>query len=324
MTRGVPVHNIVAELAGRRTGCTKGLGGSMHLYAKDFYGGNGIVGAQVPLGVGIALRMKHRGEKFVSVTLYGDGAANQGQVFEAFNIAKLWNLPVIFICENNKYDMGTSVQRSSANTNYYTRGDYIPGLWVDGMDILTVREATRFAADWCRSDKGPILLETETYRYHGHSMSDPGTSYRTREEVQSMRRGRDPIALFQKSIVDNGLCTQDEVKEYQQEKTLRKAQLETKKQTMLVSIDEMTNGLLTRIDENVSKAYINQHRLNSEFKELITQLHIYQNHVNIWLKLVSDIRNVLKELGDVECWSMKMEQDAMLIDSCLQTVLSRY
>ncbi|CAH8676590.1 unnamed protein product [Schistosoma rodhaini] len=213
MTRGVPIHNIVAELAGRKTGCTKGLGGSMHLYAKEFYGGNGIVGAQVPLGVGIALRMKHRGEKFVSVTLYGDGAANQGQVFEAFNIAKLWNLPVIFICENNKYGMGTSVQRSSANTSYYTRGDYIPGLWVDGMDILTVREATRFAADWCRSDKGPILLETETYRYHGHSMSDPGTSYRTREEVQSMRRGRDPIALFQKSIVDNGLCTQDEVKE---------------------------------------------------------------------------------------------------------------
>ncbi|CAH8665243.1 unnamed protein product [Schistosoma margrebowiei] len=113
-------------------------------------------------------------------------------------------------------------------------------------------------------------------------------------------------------------------KEYQHEKTLRKAQLETKKQTMLVSIDEMTNGLLTKIDKNISKAYINQHRLNSEFKELITQLHIYQNHVNVWLKLVSDIRNVLKELGDVECWSMKMEQDAMLIDSCLQTVLSRY
>nr|CAX73452.1 pyruvate dehydrogenase E1 alpha 1 [Schistosoma japonicum] len=213
MTRGVPVHDIVAELAGKKTGCTKGVGGSMHLYAKDFYGGNGIVGAQVPLGVGIALRMKYRGEKSVSVTLYGDGAANQGQVFEAFNMAKLWNLPVIFICENNKYGMGTSVDRASANTNYYTRGDYIPGLWVDGMDVLTVREATRFAADWCRSDKGPILLETETYRYHGHSMSDPGTSYRTREEVQSMRRGRDPIALFQKSIIDNGLCTQDEAKE---------------------------------------------------------------------------------------------------------------
>ncbi|CAH8651539.1 unnamed protein product [Heterobilharzia americana] len=172
-----------------------------------------IYGCEVPLGVGIALRMKHRGENSVSVTLYGDGAANQGQVFEAFNIAKLWNLPVIFICENNKYGMGTAVHRASANTNYYTRGDYIPGLWVDGMDVLTVREAVRFAADWCRSEKGPILLETETYRYHGHSMSDPGTSYRTREEVQSMRHGRDPIALFQKNIVDIGLCTQDEVKE---------------------------------------------------------------------------------------------------------------
>ncbi|CAH8651554.1 unnamed protein product [Heterobilharzia americana] len=171
-----------------------------------------IYGCEVPLGVGIALRMKHRGENSVSVTLYGDGAANQGQVFEAFNIAKLWNLPVIFICENNKYGMGTAVHRASANTNYYTRGDYIPGLWVDGMDVLTVREAVRFAADWCRSEKGPILLETETYRYHGHSMSDPGTSYRTREEVQSMRHGRDPIALFQKNIVDIGLCTQDEVK----------------------------------------------------------------------------------------------------------------
>lgn len=213
MTRGVPVRGVLSELTGRKNGCSKGKGGSMHIFHKDFYGGNGIVGAQVPLGVGIALAMKHQGSKSICVTLYGDGAANQGQVFEAFNMAKLWNLPTLFICENNKYGMGTAVRRSSANTSYYTRGDYIPGIWVDGMDVLTVREAVRFASGWCRSDKGPILLEVETYRYHGHSMSDPGTSYRTREEVQSMRRSRDPISLFQKCIVNAGLCTQEEIKD---------------------------------------------------------------------------------------------------------------
>lgn len=212
MTRGVSVRAILAELAGRKTGCSTALGGSMHLYHKDFFGGNGIVGAQVPLGAGVALRMKHRGDKNISVTLYGDGAANQGQVFETFNIAKLWDLPVVFICENNKYGMGTAVHRASANTAYYTRGDYIPGLWVDGMDVLAVREAMRFSRDWCLSGKGPILLEMETYRYHGHSMSDPGTSYRTREEVQSMRRGRDPISLFQKRAIEAQLITEDEAK----------------------------------------------------------------------------------------------------------------
>ncbi|KAF6770253.1 hypothetical protein AHF37_11619, partial [Paragonimus kellicotti] len=251
LTRGVPLHSILAELTGRKTGCSSALGGSMHMFHKDFFGGNGIVGAQVPLGVGIGLRMKYRGDKSVSVTLYGDGAANQGQVFEAYNMAKLWNLPVVFICENNKYGMGTSAQRASANTAYFTRGDYIPGLWacaaydhitcrhhhiifndvkrdvaassssrselpvfiqVDGMDLLTVREAMRFARDWCVSGKGPLVLEMETYRYHGHSMSDPGTSYRTREEVQSVRRGRDPITLFQKRLVESQLVTDEETK----------------------------------------------------------------------------------------------------------------
>ncbi|KAF5396917.1 Pyruvate dehydrogenase E1 component subunit alpha somatic form mitochondrial, partial [Paragonimus heterotremus] len=212
LTRGVPLHSILAELTGRKTGCSSALGGSMHLFYKDFFGGNGIVGAQVPLGVGIGLRMKYRGDKSVSVTLYGDGAANQGQVFEAYNMAKLWNLPVVFVCENNKYGMGTSAQRASANTAYFTRGDYIPGLWVDGMDVLTVREAMRFARDWCVSGKGPLVLEMETYRYHGHSMSDPGTSYRTREEVQSVRRGRDPITLFQKRLFESQLVTEEESK----------------------------------------------------------------------------------------------------------------
>ncbi|THD24519.1 Pyruvate dehydrogenase E1 component subunit alpha mitochondrial [Fasciola hepatica] len=212
MTRGVAVHSILAELAGKRTGVSAGKGGSMHMFGKDFFGGNGIVGAQVPLGVGIALRMKHHGDRTVSVTLFGDGAANQGQVFEAFNMAKLWNLPVVFVCENNKYGMGTAVHRASANTDYYTRGDYIPGIWVDGMDVLTVREATRFAREWCLSGKGPILIEAETYRYHGHSMSDPGTSYRTREEVQSVRRGRDPISLFQKRVTEAQLCSDEEIK----------------------------------------------------------------------------------------------------------------
>ncbi|XP_041088788.1 pyruvate dehydrogenase E1 component subunit alpha, mitochondrial-like isoform X2 [Polyodon spathula] len=212
-TRGVPVKEILAELTGRRGGCAKGKGGSMHMYAKNFYGGNGIVGAQVPLGAGVALACKYLGTDQVCAALYGDGAANQGQIFEAYNMASLWKLPCIFICENNKYGMGTSVERASASTEYYKRGDFIPGLRVDGMDILCVKEATKFAADLCRAGKGPIVMELQTYRYHGHSMSDPGVSYRTREEIQEVRSKSDPISLLKDRMLSNNMASVEELKE---------------------------------------------------------------------------------------------------------------
>ncbi|XP_037385778.1 pyruvate dehydrogenase E1 component subunit alpha, somatic form, mitochondrial-like [Talpa occidentalis] len=211
--RGISARGILAELTGRRGGCAKGKGGSMHMYAKNFYGGNGIVGAQGPLGVGIALACKYKGTNEVCLTLYGDGAANQGQIAEAHNMAALWKLPCIFICENNFYGMGTSVERAAANTEYYKRGNCIPGLRVDGMDVLCVREATKFAVDFCRSGKGPILMELQTYRYHGHSMSDPGISYRTREEIQNVREKRDPIMLLKNRMVNNNLASVEELKE---------------------------------------------------------------------------------------------------------------
>jgi pyruvate dehydrogenase E1 component alpha subunit len=208
---GVSLLGVLAELTGRKSGCAKGKGGSMHMYTKNFYGGNGIVGAQVPLGTGIALAHKYRNEPYVCVALYGDGAANQGQVFESYNMAKLWNLPVIFVCENNGYAMGTSVSRASACTDFYTRGDYVPGIRVDGMDILGVKEATRFARAHALKS-GPIVMEMVTYRYSGHSMSDPGTSYRKREEVQEVRKLKDPISTFSHRLLEQNVVTADELK----------------------------------------------------------------------------------------------------------------
>uniref|UniRef100_A0A8C6T2D8 Pyruvate dehydrogenase E1 component subunit alpha n=1 Tax=Neogobius melanostomus TaxID=47308 RepID=A0A8C6T2D8_9GOBI len=212
-TRGVSVREILAELTGRQGGVAKGKGGSMHMYAPHFYGGNGIVGAQVPLGAGIALACQYQGNGQICVALYGDGAANQGQLFETYNMAALWKLPCVFVCENNRYGMGTSVERAAASTDYYKRGDFIPGLRVDGMDVLCVREATKFAADHCRSGKGPILMELQTYRYHGHSMSDPGVSYRTREEVQEVRSKNDPISLLKERMLSNNMASAEELKE---------------------------------------------------------------------------------------------------------------
>lgn len=213
LMRGASVKSIIGELLGRREGIAYGKGGSMHMFAPGFYGGNGIVGAQVPVGAGLAFAHKYNGNKNVSIALYGDGASNQGQVFEAFNMAKLWNLPVLFGCENNKYGMGTSANRSSALTDYYKRGQYIPGLKVNGMDVLAVKAAVQYAKAHAVAGNGPLVLEYLTYRYGGHSMSDPGTTYRTREEIQRMRSTNDPIAGLKTKLIEWNVVTEDELKE---------------------------------------------------------------------------------------------------------------
>lgn len=213
---GVPPLGVLAELTGRQNGCARGKGGSMHMYAPNFFGGNGIVGAQVPLGAGVALACQYKGNKGMCLALYGDGASNQGQVFEAYNMAYIWKLPCIFVCENNGYGMGTSAKRSSCNTEYYQRGDVLPGIWVDGMDVLAVREATRFARNYV-IEHGPVVMETFTYRYSGHSMSDPGTSYRSRDEVQEVRATRDPITSFKDKMLSADLATAEELKKIEVE-----------------------------------------------------------------------------------------------------------
>ncbi|KRX47251.1 putative pyruvate dehydrogenase E1 component subunit alpha, mitochondrial [Trichinella murrelli] len=219
---GITLKQVFAELAGRVTGAVHGKGGSMHMYnvKSHFYGGCAIVGAQIPLGTGISFAYKYRDEKKVSFCLYGDGASNQGQLYESLNMAKLWRLPCVFVCENNGYGMGTSVERSSASTEYYTRGDYVPGLWVNAMDVLAVRQATKWVAEYCREGNGPVVLEMATYRYFGHSMSDPGTSYRTREEIQKVRKLRDPITGFREKMLSANLATEEELKDL--EKQVRK------------------------------------------------------------------------------------------------------
>ncbi|CAL5037814.1 unnamed protein product [Urochloa decumbens] len=221
LARGGDPVSAFAELMGRREGCSRGKGGSMHFYKRDanFFGGHGIVGAQVPLGCGIAFAQRYRKEGTVTFDLYGDGAANQGQLFEALNMAALWKLPVILVCENNHYGMGTAEWKASKSPAYYKRGDYVPGLKVDGMDVLAVKQACKFAKDHVL-ENGPIILEMDTYRYHGHSMSDPGSTYRTRDEIAGIRQERDPIERVRKLILSHDFATAQELKDM--EKDIRK------------------------------------------------------------------------------------------------------
>ena len=212
---GIDPNAVMAELTGRAAGVSRGKGGSMHMFSTErgFYGGHGIVGAQVSLGTGLALANHYRDDGKVAFVYFGDGAANQGQVYESFNMAELWSLPAVYVIENNQYAMGTSVERSSSQTHLHKRGISfnIPGVEVDGMDVVAVREAGLMAAEHARSGKGPFILEMKTYRYRGHSMSDPG-KYRTREEIDAVRKTRDPIEHLQERLETAGFADEAAIK----------------------------------------------------------------------------------------------------------------
>jgi pyruvate dehydrogenase E1 component alpha subunit len=220
LASGMEASGVMAELTGRRGGYSKGKGGSMHMFSveKAFYGGHGIVGAQVPVGTGIGFAIKYNDENKICSTYLGDGAVNQGQVYESFNMAALWHLPVLYVIENNKYGMGTSVERASATTELYHRGQAygIPGKAVDGMHVLSVMQEVQEAVDHVRSGKGPYIIEMQTYRYRGHSMSDPA-KYRSKEEVQKMRTEKDPLLRLREVMESHAGVTDDELKELDRE-----------------------------------------------------------------------------------------------------------
>ncbi len=215
LVKGMEPRGVMAELTGRRSGYSRGKGGSMHMFSKEkkFFGGHGIVGAQVALGAGLGFANKYRNDGSVSVAYFGDGASNQGQVYESFNMAQIWKLPVVFIIENNRYAMGTSVVRSSAMTDFSKRGASfnIPGVNVDGMDVRAVKTAAEDAIEHARSGKGPFLLSMETYRYRGHSMSDPA-KYRSKDELEQMRNDHDPIQQVRNRLISKNWATEDELK----------------------------------------------------------------------------------------------------------------
>ena len=212
---GMDAKGVMAELTGRENGYSRGKGGSMHMFSKEknFYGGHGIVGAQVPIGTGLAFANAYRGNDRVCLTYFGDGASNQGQVYESFNMAELWKLPVVYVIENNRYAMGTAVTRSSALTDFSKRGSSfnIPGIQVDGMDVRAVKAAGDEAVAFCRAGKGPIILEMKTYRYRGHSMSDPA-KYRSKDEVQKMRAEHDPIEQVKQRLIANKWADEADLK----------------------------------------------------------------------------------------------------------------
>mmetsp|Transcript_12019 Transcript_12019/g.25418 ORF Transcript_12019/g.25418 Transcript_12019/m.25418 type:complete len:398 (-) Transcript_12019:139-1332(-) len=226
LMRGGSVSGVIGELFGKANGVTKGKGGSMHMYSKEnnFFGGHGIVGAQVPIGTGLAFAHKYNakpGEHMqCAIACYGDGAANQGQIWEAANMANLWDLPMIFCIENNHYGMGTSIDRHSSISDYYKMGNAIPGLRIDGMNVLSVKEGMKFAKEYVGGGNGPMYVEMMTYRYHGHSMSDPGTTYRNRDEIEFTRTNRDPIEHVKACLQEAGFMTAEEIKET--EKRIRK------------------------------------------------------------------------------------------------------
>jgi len=216
LAAGMSARGVMAELTGRQGGFSKGKGGSMHMFSKEknFYGGHGIVGAQVPIGTGLAFANKYRGQDSVSLTFFGDGAANQGQVYESFNMASLWKLPVVYIIENNQYAMGTAVSRASAETDFSRRGlsFEIPGIVVDGMDVRSVAAAADEAIAYARSGRGPIILDMQTYRYRGHSMSDPA-KYRSKEEVQKVRTEQDALDQVKKRLLEKNWASEEDLKE---------------------------------------------------------------------------------------------------------------